>query len=64
MMVRKHGGVACMAQKYHREGDVDGPLHKIGNVSVIDINEWKACYAGKEMEDLEVTSMRGRMMSW
>jgi len=34
------------------------------NVSVNDINEWKACYAGKEMEDLEVTSMRGRMMSW
>jgi len=66
MMVRRHGGVACMAQKYHGDGDgdVDGPLRKIGNVSVTDINEWKACYTGKEMEDLEVTSMRGRMMSW
>ncbi len=58
MMARKHGGVACMAQEYHGDGDVDGPLHKIGNSNV------KACYVGREMEDLEVTRVRGRMMSW
>ncbi len=64
MMVKRHGGVACMAQEYHGDGDVDGPLRKITNVSVTDVNEWKACYIGREMEDLEVMSMRGRMMSW
>ncbi len=64
MMVRKHGVVACMAQEYHGDGDVDGPLRKIGNSNIIDVNEHKACYVGREMEDLEVTRVRGRMMSW
>jgi hypothetical protein len=63
MMARRHGGVACMAQKYHGDGDVDGPLSKISNASIIDVNEEKACYEKKEMEDLEVTKVRGRMMS-
>jgi hypothetical protein len=53
-----------MAQKYHGDGDVDGPLRKIVNASITDVNEWKACYIGREMEDLEVMSARGRMMSW
>jgi hypothetical protein len=64
MMAKRHGGVACMAQKYHGDEDVNGPLHKIGNASITNVNEKKACYAGKEMEDLEVTRVRGRMMSW
>jgi hypothetical protein len=64
MMVKRHGGVACMAQEYHGDGDVDGPFSKIANASVTDVNEWKACYIGREMEDLEVMSTRGRMMSW
>jgi len=34
MMVRRHGGMECMAQEYHGDGDVNGPLHKIDNVSV------------------------------
>jgi hypothetical protein len=34
MMVRRHGGMACMAQEYHGEGDVSGPLHKIDNTNV------------------------------
>jgi hypothetical protein len=64
MMARTHGGVAWMAQEYHGDGDVDGPLCKISNVSVTDVNEQKAYYVRKEMEDLEVTRVRGRMMSW
>jgi hypothetical protein len=64
MMAKRHGGVACMAQEYHGDRDVDGPSCKIVNASVTDVNERKAYYAGKEMEDLEVMSARGRMMSW
>jgi hypothetical protein len=64
MMARTHGGLAWMAEEYHGDGDVDGPLRKIGNASITDVNEQKACYAGREMEDLEVTRVRGRMMSW
>ncbi len=64
MMVKRHGGVACMAQEHQGDGDVDGPLHKIANASVTDVNERKACYTGREMEDLEVMSAKGRMMSW
>jgi hypothetical protein len=64
MMAKKHCGVACMAQEYHGDGDVDGPLRKIVNASITNVNEWKACYIGREMEDLEVMNARGRMMSW
>jgi hypothetical protein len=56
--------MACMAQEYHGDGDVDGPLHKISNTNVTNVNEWKACYMGKEIEGLKVTRARGRMMSW
>jgi hypothetical protein len=63
MMARGHGGMACMAQECHGDGDVDGliskinnasvidvdgPLCKIGNASVIDVDEQKACYGRKE----------------
>jgi hypothetical protein len=34
MTMGGHGGMACMAQEYHGDGDVDGPLRKIGNVGV------------------------------
>jgi hypothetical protein len=34
MMVGRYGGMACMAQEYHGDGDVDGPLRKIGNASI------------------------------
>jgi hypothetical protein len=64
MMVKRHGGVACMAQEYHGDGDVDGPLRKIANANITDVNEWMACYIGREMEDLEVMSTKARMMSW
>jgi hypothetical protein len=64
MTVRGHGGMACMAQEYHGGGDVNGLLHKIGNVGVIDVNERTACYARREIEGLEVTRARGRMVSW
>ncbi len=64
MMAKRHGGVACMAQEYHGDGDVDGPLRKIANASVTNVNERKACYARREMEDLEVITARGRTMSW
>jgi hypothetical protein len=64
MMAKRHGGVACMAQEYHGDGDVDGPLCKIVNASVTNVNERKACYARREMGDLEVMIARGRMMSW
>jgi hypothetical protein len=63
MMAIKHGGMACMAQEYHGDGYVDGSLHKISNTSIIDVNEWKACYTRREMEDLEVRRARGGM-SW
>jgi hypothetical protein len=63
MMARGHGGMACMAQECHGDGDVDSPIHKIsnasvidvdgpickiGNASVIDVDDWKACYTRKE----------------
>jgi len=63
-MAKRHGGVACMAQKCHGDRDVDGPLRKIVNASITNVNERKACYARREIEDLEVMSARGRMMSW
>ncbi len=53
-----------MAQEYHGDGDVDGPLCKIGNAGVTDVNESKPCYTRSKMEDLEVMRVRGRMMSW
>ncbi len=34
MMARRHGDMACMAQEYHGDGDVNGLLHKIDNVRV------------------------------
>jgi hypothetical protein len=61
MMTGGHGGMACMAQEYHGDGDVDGLLCKISNVGVTDVNEWMACYAGREMEGPEDTRARGRM---
>jgi hypothetical protein len=64
MMVGGHGGMACMAQDYHGNGDVNGPLRKISNASVINVNEHKAYYARREMEGSEVTKAKGRMMSW
>jgi hypothetical protein len=61
MMIGGHGGMACMAQEYHGDGDrdVDGLLHKITNAGVADVNEWTACYVGREMERPEVTRIRG-----
>jgi hypothetical protein len=53
--------MACMAQEYHGDGDVDGSLHKIGNTGVTHVNEWKVCYTWRETEALEVTRARGRM---
>jgi hypothetical protein len=51
----RHGGMACMAQKYHGHEDVNGLFRKIGNTSVTYVNEWKVCYMGKEMEGPKVT---------
>jgi hypothetical protein len=32
MTMGGHGGMTCMTQEYHGDGDVDdGPLRKIGN---------------------------------
>ncbi len=53
--------MACMPQEYY--GDVDGSLCKISNVGVTDVNEWMACYAGREMEGPEDMRARGRMTS-
>ncbi len=39
MMVGGHGGMACMAQEYHEDGDVNAMLHKMGNVGVTHVNE-------------------------
>jgi hypothetical protein len=64
MMVRKYGGVACMAEEYHGDGDVNGPLCKIGNSNVINVNEQKACYVGREMEDLEGEGKDDVMVMW
>jgi len=50
MTTREHGGIACMVQEYHGDGDVDGSLCKIGNAGVIDVDEWTACYVGREIE--------------
>ncbi len=35
--------MACMAQEYHGDGDVDGSLCKISNMGVTDVNERTAC---------------------
>jgi hypothetical protein len=51
-----------MAQEYHGDGDVDGPLCKIGNAGITHVNEWKACYKGRETEGPKVMRARGRMM--
>jgi hypothetical protein len=59
-----HGGMACLAQEYHGDGDVNGSLCKIGNMRITNVNEWKACYMGKETKGSEVTGVRGRMTSW
>jgi hypothetical protein len=37
MTVGGHGGMACMAQEYHGDGDADGPLCKIGNMDITDV---------------------------
>jgi hypothetical protein len=50
-----HGGMACMAQEYHGDGDVDGPLRKIGNMCVTNVDERKACYEGERKDDIMVT---------
>jgi hypothetical protein len=34
----------------HGDGDVDGMLHKVGSVGIINVNEQKACHMGKETE--------------
>jgi hypothetical protein len=39
MMEGGHGSMACMAQDYHGDGDVDGPLHKIDNACVTHVDE-------------------------
>jgi hypothetical protein len=57
-----HGGMACVAQEYHGDGDVNGLFCKIDNAGIIHVDEWKACYAGKEMEGLEVMRAKGRIM--
>jgi hypothetical protein len=31
--------MACMTQEYHGDGDVDGALHKIGNMGITNVNE-------------------------
>jgi len=62
-MVGRHGGMACMAQEYHGDGDVDGLLCKIDNMNVT-IDEWKACYPRRETKGSEVTKARGTKMSW
>jgi hypothetical protein len=62
MMVGGHGGMACMAQKYHGDGDVNDPLCKIGNANITHVNEQKTCYARREMEGMKVKRVRGRMM--
>jgi hypothetical protein len=64
MTTREHGGMACMVQEYHGDGDVNGSLCKIGKVGVIDVNEWTACYVGREIEGPKVMRARGRMTSW
>jgi hypothetical protein len=61
MTMGGHGGMACMAQEYHRDGNVDGSLCKIGNVGVTHVNERKACNARRETKGPEVTEVRGRM---
>jgi hypothetical protein len=62
MMVGGHGGMACMTQYYHGDGDVNGPLCKIGNTGITHVNERKACCAGREVEGLKVTRVRRRMI--
>jgi hypothetical protein len=59
MTIGGHGGMVCMAQEYHGDGDVDGLLCKITNAGVADVNEWTACYVAREMESPEVTRTRG-----
>jgi hypothetical protein len=61
MTIEGHGGMACMAQEYHGDGDVDGPLRKIGIVGVIHVNEHKACSTWREIKGLEITRARERM---
>ncbi len=39
MMVGGHGGMACMAQDHHGDGDVNGPLCKTNNACVINVDE-------------------------
>jgi hypothetical protein len=63
MTIRGHGGMACMAQKYHGHGDVNGPLCQIGNMNITYVNERKVCCVGREMEGPKVTRVKGRMMS-
>jgi hypothetical protein len=38
MMATGHGGIIYMAQECHGDGDVDGPIYKISNASVIDVD--------------------------
>ncbi len=39
-----------MQYKAQNMCNVNGLLRKIGNTDIIDVNERKACYAGREME--------------
>lgn len=39
MTMGRHGGMACMAEEYHGNGDVDGPLQKIGNTGITNVDE-------------------------
>ncbi len=54
--------MACMAQEYHGDGDVNGAVRKLVNVGVTHVNEHKACYMGRETKGPEVMRARGRMM--
>jgi hypothetical protein len=62
MTIGGHGGMACMAQEYHGDGDVNGAVRKLVNVGVTHVNEHKACYMGRETKGPEVMRARGRMM--
>ncbi len=52
--------MACMAQKYHGHGDVNGSLCKIGNMSITYVNEPKVCCVGREMQGPKVLRGEGK----
>jgi len=61
MTMGGHGGMACMAQEYHGDGDVNGLLGKIGNMGIMHVDEPKACYTWRETKGPEVMKTKGRM---